>query len=139
MLDLDALRRVFLEDQAAAAREHAMTLFAEMAGPRGTDYSGAPSGWLLRLVRRARRSRCVHRPLEGTELCFVAAHAGRLECRACSVRTARGLAGSLDEPRCDLCREVRLLEPFAFHAGATLLVTGRCCADCRSTVYGGPA
>lgn len=70
-------------------------------------------------------------------MCFVAAHHGQMECRPCSVRTSRALAGSLDAARCDLCRERAELEPFAFHAGTTLLVTGRCCADCRATVYGG--
>jgi len=136
--DRDELRRVFLADQSAAAHEHAAALFAELAGPRGVDYSGAPSGWLLRLVRRARRHRCAHWPCEGAELCFVAAHVGQLECRACSVRTGKALVGSLDEARCDVCREAAELEPFAFHAGTTLLVTGRCCAGCRPTVYGGP-
>jgi hypothetical protein len=136
VLDLDALRRVFLNDQAAAAHEHAVALFAGMAGTRGTDYSRTPSAWLLRLVRRARRNRCAHWPREGADLCFVAAHLGQLECRACSVRTGRALAGSLDAARCDVCRERAELEPFAFHAGATLLVTGRCCAGCRPTVYG---
>jgi hypothetical protein len=42
-MDLDDLRRVFLDDQAAAAREHAAALFAEMAGDRGVDYSRTPS------------------------------------------------------------------------------------------------
>jgi hypothetical protein len=48
----------------------------------------------------------------------------------------KALAGSLDASRCDLCGELAELEPFAFHAGATLLVAGRCCAGCRPTVYG---
>lgn len=136
MLDLDALRRVFLDDQAAAAHEEAAALFAGMAGARGVDYSRSPSAWLLRLVRRARRNRCAHWPQEGVELCFVAAHLGHLECRACSVRTGQALAGSLDGARCDLCREAAELELFAFHAGTTLLVTGRHCGGCRPTVYG---
>lgn len=134
--DRDELRRVFLDDQSAAAHEHAAALFAELAGPRGVDYSQRPSAWVLRLVRRARRNRCAHWPQEGSQLCFIAAHLGDMECRACSVRTARALAGSLDEVRCDLCRERAELEPFAFHAGTTLLVTGRCCAGCRAMVYG---
>jgi hypothetical protein len=136
VLDLDALRAVFLGDQAAAARDHAAALFAELAGDRGTDYSRTPSAWLLRLVRRARRNRCAHWPQEGADVCFVAAHMGRLECRGCSVRTGRALAGSLDADRCDVCRERVELESFAFHAGATLLVTGRHCGGCRATVYG---
>lgn len=136
MLDLDALRRVFLADQARAAQEDAARLFAEMAGARGVDYDRAPSAWVLRLVRRSCRNRCAHWPQEGVELCFVAAHLGHLECRACSVRTGQALAGSLDGARCDVCREVADLELFAFHAGTTLLVTGRCCAGCRPTVYG---
>jgi hypothetical protein len=75
---------------------------------------------------------------------FVAAHLGRLECRACSVRTAKALAGSLDAARCDLCREVRELEPCAFHAGSTLLVTagaalgaGRRCTGRRRELRAG--
>jgi hypothetical protein len=135
-LDLDQLRQVFLADQAAAAHEEAAELFARMAGGRGVDYSHSPSPWVLRLVRQARRNRCPHWPREdGTAVVFVAAHVGRLECRACSVRTAKALAGSLDEGRCDLCREQAELEVFAFHVG-TLLITGRCCAGCRATVYG---
>jgi len=136
VLDLDALRRVHLADQAAGALEHACELFAGLAGDRGVIYRpGHPSPWVLRLVRRARRMRCTHWPQGEAAVVFVAAHTGRLECRACSVRTARALAGSLDEARCDVCREVADLERFAFQLG-TLLVTGRCCAGCRPTVYG---
>ena len=43
MHDLDALRRTFLEDQAAVAREYAAALFVEMAGVRGVDYTRTPS------------------------------------------------------------------------------------------------
>lgn len=139
MLDLDELRRVFLADQAAGAHEEALELFARMAGARGVDYSRAPSPWVLRLVRRARQMRCTHWPREGSAVVFIAAHRGVMECRACSGRTARALAGSLDEGRCDVCREVAELERFAFHADGTLLVTGRCCAGCRATVYGATA
>lgn len=138
MLDLDALRRVFLDDQAAGAHEEAAGLFARMAGVRGVDYSRAPSGWVLRLVRRARRNRCAHWPREGSELVFLPAHVGQLQCRRCAGRTAARLADSPDAVRCDLCREVAELERFAFHAG-TLLVTGSCCAGCRVTVCGGAA
>lgn len=139
MLDLDALRQVFLADQAAGALEQACEDFASIAGDRGVVYrEGRPSPWVLRLLRRARRDRCTHWPQEGAAVVFVAAHTGRLECRACSVCTSRALAGSLDESRCDLCREQAVLERFAFHLG-TLLVTGRCCVGCRSTVYGGTA
>ncbi|WP_142026823.1 hypothetical protein [Blastococcus colisei] len=127
---------MFLADQAAGAHEEACELFARMAGARGVDYSRGPSPWVLRLVRRARRMRCAHWPREGSEVVYVAAHRGRMECRACSIRTARALAGSLDEGRCDLCRRsVAELERFGFNVG-TLLVTGRCCAGCRPTVYG---
>lgn len=138
MLDLDALRRVHLADQSAAAHEHAAALFARMAGARGVDYTQTPSPWVLRLVRRARRNRCAHWPIEGSQLVFVAAHLGQLECRACSVRTGRALAGSLDAVRCDVCRGDVELERFAFQVG-TLLSTGRCCAGCRVTVYGAQA
>ncbi|MCU1613135.1 MAG: hypothetical protein JWO98_675 [Frankiales bacterium] len=138
MLDLDALRRVFLADQAAAAHEEAAELFARMAGPRGVDYSRPPSPWVLRLVRKSRRLRCSHAPREGSELVFLPAHVGQLQCRRCAGRTAARLAESPDGVRCDLCREVAELERFTFHAGTTLLVTGRCCPGCRSTVYGGP-
>lgn len=136
MLDLDELRRVFLADQSAGAHEEALELFARMAGGRGVDYSRAPSPWVLRLVRKARRTRCSHWPREGSAVVFVAAHVGQLQCRVCATRTEKGLAGSPDGVRCDLCREVAVLERFAFHAGGTLLVTGRCCAGCRATVYG---
>lgn len=139
MLDLDALRRVLLDDQAAGAHEEAAELFARMAGARGVDYSRTPSGWVLRLVRRARRNRCAHWPREGSAVVFVAAHVGQMQCRVCADRTEKRLAGSPDGVRCDLCREVAELERFAFHAGGTLLVTGRCCGGCRATVYGGPA
>lgn len=135
-LDYDELRRVFLADQAAGAHEEAAELFARMAGPRGTDYTGAPSPWVLRLVRKARRFRCAHSPREGSELVFLPAHVGQLQCRRCAGRTAARLDGSPDGVRCDLCREVADLERFAFHAGGTLLVTGRCCSGCRATVYG---
>jgi hypothetical protein len=106
-----------------------------MAGPRGVDYSRRPSGWVLRPLRGARRNRFAHGPLEGAQVVFVAAHVGRLECRPCSVATARALAGSLNESRCDVCREQVEVERFAFHLG-TLLVTGRCCAGCRAAVNG---
>lgn len=136
MLDLEAMHRLFVEDQVAAAREHAASLFAELAGARGVDYSRRPSSWVLQLLRRARRNPCSHAPREGAgQIMFIAAHVGRMECRACSVRTANALTGSLDEGRCDICREVRELEQFAFHVG-TLLATGRCCAGCKATVYG---
>jgi hypothetical protein len=137
-LDLDFLRRVFVADQADAAHEDAAALFAELAGARGVDYTRQPSGWLLRLVKQARRHRCPHWPTEGAAVVFVAAQTGRLECRACSVRTAKVLAGSLDEGWCDLCRADVELERFAFRVG-TLLVTGRCCAGCRAAVYGATA
>jgi hypothetical protein len=90
-------------------------------------------------VRQARRIRCSHWPREGAEVVFLPAHVGQLQCRRCAARTEKALAGSPDEVRCDLCREVAELERFAFHAGGTLLVTGRCCAGCRATVYGGAA
>lgn len=137
MLDLDGLRRVFLLDQSAGAHEEAAELFARMAGARGVDYSRRPSPWVLRLLRRARRNRCAHWPREGSELVFLPAHVGHLQCRRCAGRTAARLAESPDGVRCDVCREVAVLERFAFHAGGTLLVTGRCCARCRTTVYGG--
>jgi hypothetical protein len=136
VLDLDALRRVHLADQAAGAHDEATELFARMAGPRGVDYTRAPSPWVLRLVRRARRNRCAHWPREGSELVFLPAHTGQLQCRRCAGRTERALAESPDGVRCDVCREVAELERFAFHAGGTLLVTGRCCAGCRATVFG---
>ena len=136
MHDLDELRRTFLDDQRAAAAEEAALLFTRMAGARGVDYSRRPSGWVLRLLRRTRRNRCVHWPREDAgAVVFVAAHLGQLQCRACSVRIGKAMAGSLDEGRCDVCRELAELEQFAFHVG-TLLVTGRCCAGCRPTVYG---
>lgn len=138
MLDLDELRRIFCADQAQGAHEEAAELFAGWAGARGVDYTGQPSAWVLRLLRRARRDRCAHWPQEGAAVVFVAAHTVRLECRVCSVRTGRALAGSLDEVRCDLCRETAELERFAFQVG-TLLVTGRCCAGCRPTVFGASA
>lgn len=138
MLDLDALRAVFLDDQAAGALEEACELFAGWAGARGVDYSREPSPWVLRLLRRARRNRCTHWPREGSAVVFVAAHVGRLECRVCARRTSRELVGSPDAARCDLCREAVELERFAFQVG-TLLLTGRCCAGCRPTVYGDAA
>jgi hypothetical protein len=127
---------VHLADQAAGAHEEAAELFARMAGARGVDYSRAPSPWVLRLVRRARRNRCAHWPREGSELVFIAAHVGQMQCRRCAGGTAARLAESPDAARCDVCRAVAELERFAFHAGGTLLVTGRCCGGCRATVYG---
>ncbi|WP_138757673.1 hypothetical protein [Modestobacter altitudinis] len=53
-------RRVFLDDQPTAAHEHAAALFEELAGARGVNYTRAPSGRLLRLVGRARRTPCAH-------------------------------------------------------------------------------
>lgn len=138
MLDYAALNRRFREDQAEAAREDATAVFADMAGARGVDYSQRPSGWVLRLVRQSRRHRCAHWPREGSAVVLVAAHTGRMECRRCARETSRGLVGSPDEARCDLCREAVELERFAFQVG-TLLLTGRCCAACRPTVYGGAA
>jgi hypothetical protein len=126
-------------DRAAGAHEEAAELFARMVGGRGVDYSRAPSPWVLRLVRRARRIRCAHWPREGSELVFLPAHVGQFQCRSCTGRTERALSESPDGIRCDLCREVAELEGFGFHAGGTLLVTGRCCAGCRATVHGGPA
>ena len=138
-LSLDGLRRVFLADQRAGAYEEAAEVFAGMAGPRGVDYTRKPSAWLLRLMRRARRNRRSHWPQEdGDTLVFLPAHVGQLQCRACATETAAALPGSLDGRRCDVCRETAVLEPFAFHLG-TLLVTGRCCAGCRATVYGSVA
>ncbi len=68
----------------------------------------------------------------------LAAHVGQLECRPCSVQTARALAGSLDAARCEVRRGRATLELFASVLG-TLLFTGRCCAGCRPTVYGDAA
>lgn len=138
MLDLDALRAVFLDDQSAAALEDASALFADMAGARGVDYSRRPSSWVLRVVRQARRHRCAHWPREGAAVVFVAAHAGRMECRVCAGKTSRRLVGTPDEARCDLCRERAEMERFAFQVG-TLLLSGRCCAACQATVYGDAA
>jgi len=69
--DGDALRRLFLAGQSAAAHAHAHAaiLLAEMAGARGVDYSRTPSGGLLRLVRDARRNRCAHWPQGMAKLC----------------------------------------------------------------------
>lgn len=135
MHDLDALHRVFEADQAAAAHEDAAERFAAMAGAHGVDYSKTPSPWLLRLVRRARRTRCPHWPQEGQQVVHLPTHLARLECSACAETTPGLLQGSLDEGRCDLCRTAAPLDPFAFQLG-TLLVTGRHCDSCRPTVYG---
>jgi hypothetical protein len=113
-------------------------MFLSAAGARGVDYSRRPSGWVLRLLRRTRRNRCVHWPREDAgAVVFVVAHVGQLLCRSCAGRVAGELHGSVDERRCDACREVAELERFMFHAGPALLVSGRCCAGCRPTVYGG--
>ncbi|TFV49534.1 hypothetical protein [Blastococcus sp. TF02A-35] len=134
--DLDELRRIFCADQAAAALEDACEVIAATAGARGVDYSQRPSGWVLHLMRRARRMRCGHGPREGAgAVVFVPAHVGQLLCRACAHQVAKDLRRSLDGRRCDVCREEAALEPFMFQLDA-LLVTGRCCAGCRPTVYG---
>lgn len=106
-----------------------------MAGARGTDYTREPSAWVVRLVKRARRNRCPHWPGEGSDLVLLPAHAEQLLCKACAGRAAKALPGSLDGPRCDVCRAVAPLEVFGFHL-RTLLVTGRSCAGCEATVYG---
>jgi hypothetical protein len=136
VIDLDRMRRVFLDDQAAAAREEAAEMFRLAAGARGVDYSAEPSAWVLALLRDARRHLCPHAPREGSVLVFVPAHARQVMCRACAHRAARAMRGRPDEARCDVCREVAELTRFMFHAGSTLLVTGRHCAGCRATVYG---
>jgi hypothetical protein len=58
-----------------------------------------------------------------------------MECRACARKTGQRLKRSPDAGRCNVCRDAVELEWFAFQVG-TLLVTGRCCAGCRATVYG---
>jgi hypothetical protein len=134
--DLDQLHRLFLDDQVAAPREEAAEMFRLAAGARGVDYGARPSAWVLALLRDARRHLCPHAPREGSVLVFVPAHVRQVMCRACAHAAAKAMRGRPDETRCDVCRQVATLERFMFHAGSTLLVTGRHCPGCRATVYG---
>lgn len=131
------LRALFLADQRAGAQREAADYVAGKAG--GAEHVAkdwTPSPWVLALLAESRRNRCSHWPREGAALVFVVAHVRQMQCRSCAARSLASLAGSLDERRCDLCRDEADLAPFAFHAGSTLVVTGRCCAGCLAVVIG---
>jgi hypothetical protein len=134
---LDALHRRFLDDQADAALEHAEALLSIAATEAGFEVTERlVSQWVTALIREARRWPCLHAPHRGRMLVIVPAHVRQWLCQSCSQRASRRLCGSLDEARCDVCRQPAALEPFVFQRGR-LVVTGRHCEGCTATVYGG--
>jgi hypothetical protein len=136
VLDPDALRRVFLADQAEGAVEEARRMLEESASVFGLPVVyRQPSPWALRLLKDARRVQCPHRPREGSQLVLVPAHVRQWMCRPCGARAVSSMAGRPDEVRCDVCREVGELTAFVLHRG-TLVITGRHCGGCRATVHG---
>lgn len=140
--EVEQLRAVHLADQAEGARLEAAEWVAGKAAAAGSVVNGAwkPSAWVLKLLKDSRRNRCQHWPAEGHVLVFVLAGVRSMQCRPCTAQALATLADSLDRGRCDVCREsAGELTPFAFHAGATAVVTGQCCSGCLPTVTGGAA
>jgi hypothetical protein len=135
-LDLEDLRRRHLSEQAEAAEAEALERFRRAAGERPLVYQRETSPWVAEVLRVARRAPCAHAPRRGSQLVIVPAFIPQWLCRGCGDRALARVAGTPDELRCDVCREVAGLAPFMVHAG-TVLVSGKHCAGCRATVYGG--
>lgn len=131
MDEYTALRRRFLDEQAEAAREEARDRFVAASGGRSLVYRTETSPWVVALVAQARRVPCVHAPRAGSDLVLVSASVPRWLCRGCA---ERAVVSPLDAARCDVCRDVAdPLVSFMVHSG-TVLVEGKHCEGCRSTV-----